>query len=47
MSEALARATHARKLIVDRLQLSRRKQGKSRLMLIVSACFVGVEPDPK
>ena len=47
MSEASARTTHPRKLIVDRLQLSRRKQGKSRLMLTVSACFVGVEPDPK
>ena len=42
-----ALATHPKKLIVDRLQLNRRKQGRSRLMLIVSAYFVGVEPDPQ
>ena len=42
-----ALATHPKRLIVDRLQLNRRKQGKSRLVLIVSAYFVGVEPDPQ
>ena len=43
--EALhALATHRRKLIVERLELSRLDRRDSRLVLIVSAYFVGVEP---
>ena len=38
-----ALATHPRKLIVERLELSRHDQREARLMLIVSAYFVGVE----
>ena len=42
--EALhALATHPKRLIVDRLELSRHGQRDSRLMLIVSAFFVGIE----
>lgn len=37
-----ALATHPKKLIVERLELSRHDQRDSRLMLIVSAYFVGV-----
>ena len=40
-----ALATHPKKLIVDRLDLSRRKQRKSRLTLILSAYFTGVEAE--
>ena len=39
-----ALATHPKKLIVDRLDLQQRKR-KSRLMLILSAYFVGVEAE--
>ena len=38
-----ALATHPKKLIVDRLQLSQREQRASWLVLILSAYFVGVE----
>ena len=37
-----ALATHPKKLLVDRLDLVRRKRNDSRLMLILSAYFVGV-----
>ena len=37
-----ALATHPKKLVVDRLDLVRRKRHDSRLMLILSAYFVGV-----
>ena len=38
-----ALATHPEKLIVERLELSRHDRRDARLMLIVSAYFVGVE----
>ena len=38
-----AMATHPKKLVVDRLDLRRRKGQDSRLALILSAYFVGVE----
>ena len=38
-----ALATHPRKLVVDRLDLIRRERNDSRIVLIVSAYFVGVE----
>ena len=38
-----ALATHPQKLIVDRLDIRRQERGDSRLMLILSAYFVGVE----
>ena len=42
--EALrALAAHPRKLIVERLELSRHDRRDARLMLIVSAYFAGVE----
>ena len=44
--EALhALATHPKKLVVERLDLRRRKQRKSRLTLILSAYFTGVEAE--
>ena len=36
-------ATHPKKLVVDRLDLSRRDRQDSRLTLILSAYFVGIE----
>ena len=38
-----ALATHDRKLVVDRLELRRRGRQSSRIVLMVSAYFVGVE----
>ena len=40
-----ALATHPKKLVVDRLHLSRRQRHDSRLILILSAYFVGVEAE--
>ena len=40
-----AMATHPKKLVVDRLDLRRRKGQDSRLALILSAYFVGVEEE--
>ena len=40
-----ALATHPRKLIVDRLDLSQRQRRNSHLVLMVSAYFVGVEAE--
>ena len=42
-----ALATHPKKLIVDRLDLSRRRRQDSHLVMILSAYFVGVEADRK
>ena len=42
-----AMATHPKKLVVDRLDLRRRKGQDSRLALIVSAYFVGIEAQPQ
>ena len=41
-----ALATHPKKLVVERLDLRRRQQRKSRLTLILSAYFTGVEAEP-
>ena len=40
-----ALATHPKKLVVDRLDLSRRPRHDSRMVLILSAYFVGVEAE--
>ena len=37
-------ATHPKKLVVDRLDMNR---GRARLVLILSAYFVGIEDDPE
>ena len=42
-----AMATYPKKLVVDRLDLARRKGQDSRLALILSAYFVGVEEERK
>ena len=42
-----AMATHPKKLVVDRLDLRQRKRQDSRLALILSAYFVGVEVEQK
>ena len=41
-----ALATYPKKLVVDRLDLRRRNRQRSRLALILSAYFVGVEAEP-
>ena len=41
-----ALATYPKKMIVDRLDLRRRDRQRSRLALILSAYFVGVEAEP-
>ena len=42
-----AMAVHPKKLVVDRLELRRRTRQDSRLVLILSAYFVGVEMEQK
>ena len=42
-----AMATYPKKLVVDRLDLRRRKGQDSRLALILSAYFVGVEEEER